>query len=433
MKFDDEEVALGPACLKLGSGATPRGGKKSYVPDGPVALIRSQNITNEGFDFEGLARITYEQAGRLDGVTVLEGDVLLNITGDSVARVCQVLAEVLPARVNQHVTIIRPDPEQIDPAFLRYYLASPKQQEWLLTLASSGATRNALTKGMIEQLKIPKIPIEKQRVIGAFLGDFDRKIKANIKKAKALEGIARAVFKSWFIDFEPVKLRSNVQVEACVTKEHAILFPKKLVEKEGRAIPDGWSLGCFSNVCENIKVNVRGEEIRDDDLYVGLEHVPRRNLQILTWGSGKEVSSNKYRFQEDDLLFGKLRPYFHKIVIAPAKGICSTDILVIRANEYFWHSFVILGLSRAEIVDAVSVQAGGTRMPRTNWDVVGGQVITLPDEATVKAFDEVCKPLLTRIKVLARESRLQAELRDALLPRLIEESLPVQAKNHIAA
>ena len=137
---------LGEVCTKIGSGATPRGGKKTYLQEGPFALIRSQNVYNDGFHHDGLAFISDEQADDLRNVKLAEEDVLLNITGDSVARVCQVDPTILPARVNQHVAIVRPDPAKLDARFLRYYLVSPHVQSILLSWADSGSTRKALTQ-----------------------------------------------------------------------------------------------------------------------------------------------------------------------------------------------------------------------------------------------------------------------------------------------
>ena len=147
-------VRLGDVCTKIGSGATPRGGSDVYLGEGAYTLIRSQNIYNDGFHHNGLVYIDEKHAAALENVEILKGDVLLNITGDSVARVCQVDPEILPARVNQHVAIIRPDPEKLNPRFLRYFLLSPELQTKLLSWAGSGGTRNALTKGMIESLEV---------------------------------------------------------------------------------------------------------------------------------------------------------------------------------------------------------------------------------------------------------------------------------------
>src|SRR5262249_6015805 len=147
-------VRLGECCSKIGSGSTPRGGESVYLENG-ISLIRSQNIYNGHFEAHGLAFIGDNHAEQLAGVTVEKGDVLLNITGDSVARSCMVPEAVLPARVNQHVAIIRPNPDELDSRFLGYYLISPTMQASMLSLAGGGGTRKALTKEMIERFEIP--------------------------------------------------------------------------------------------------------------------------------------------------------------------------------------------------------------------------------------------------------------------------------------
>ena len=133
-------VQLRDICSKIGSGATPRGGANAYL-GGDFSLIRSQNILDYKFSDSGLVKINDEQADALSNVEVFENDVLLNITGDSVARCCQVDNSVLPARVNQHVCIVRPDEKTLHSKFLKYFFLNPIQKEYLLMLASSGATR----------------------------------------------------------------------------------------------------------------------------------------------------------------------------------------------------------------------------------------------------------------------------------------------------
>ena len=197
-------TTLGEVCTKIGSGATPRGGREVYLEDGPYALIRSQNVYNSGFSHEGLAFISDEQAEGLSNVEVFPEDVLLNITGDSVARVCQVDSELLPARVNQHVAIIRPDSTTLDPGYLRYFLVHPETQALLLSWAGSGGTRNALTKEMIESFYVPVPPLAEQHAIAHVLGTLDDKIELNRRMNETLEEMARALFKDWFVDFGPV-------------------------------------------------------------------------------------------------------------------------------------------------------------------------------------------------------------------------------------
>jgi len=169
-------IKLKEICTKIGSGATPRGGKEAYCNEG-ISLIRSQNVLDYGFSSDGLAYINETQADKLKNVIVKKDDVLLNITGDSVARVCIVDERFLPARVNQHVCIIRADKSRMEPSYLLYYLQIKK--DYLLQLASGGATRNALTKDMISNFEIELPSLETQRKIVSVLDNIQEKIKIN--------------------------------------------------------------------------------------------------------------------------------------------------------------------------------------------------------------------------------------------------------------
>lgn len=195
-----ESVRLKDCCSKIGSGSTPRGGSQVYIEEG-TSLIRSQNVHNLRFEYEGLAFITNEAARTLAGVTVRPSDVLLNITGDSVARTCLVPDSTLPARVNQHVAIIRPLSNVLNAKFLSYYLASPHMQQVMLGLAvGKGASRNAITKEMIEQFEIPCPPIHNQEQVVSILSTYDGLIENNRRQIKLLEEAAQRLYKEWFVD-----------------------------------------------------------------------------------------------------------------------------------------------------------------------------------------------------------------------------------------
>ena len=243
MSSDWQVKKLGEHCIKIGSGATPKGGKEVYLDNGQYRLIRSQNIFNEGFNPSGLAYIDADQAKKLDGVAVVAGDVLLNITGDSVARVCLAPEKYIPARVNQHVAIIRPKPDVFDSRYVRYFLASKQQQNFMLGLAAAGATRNALTKGMIESFEIPSPPIEIQHSIAEILGSLEDRIALLRETNKTLEALSQAIFKSWFIDFDPVRAKMEGRTPVGLDEKIAALFPDELVQSELGLIPRGW--GCM--------------------------------------------------------------------------------------------------------------------------------------------------------------------------------------------
>ena len=175
-----EQKSLGDITTKIGSGATPKGGKETYQEKG-ITLIRSMNVHNGKFEYKDLAHISDEQGAKLDNVMIEENDVLLNITGASVARSCVVPNNILPARVNQHVCIIRCK-KCIIPEFLNNLLIDDNYQELLWNIAGSGATREAITKQQVENLNIILPSIELQNEFIVFCKQID-KSKAAVQKA----------------------------------------------------------------------------------------------------------------------------------------------------------------------------------------------------------------------------------------------------------
>ena len=424
------EVKLGDVCTKIGSGATPRGGRDVYVEQGAYALIRSQNVHNDGFHRDGLAFIGEHHAVELEGVEVFEGDVLLNITGDSVARVCQVSRDVLPARVNQHVAIIRPNSDSLYAGYLRYHLVSPETQALLLSWAGSGGTRNALTKGMLESLEVPLPPLSEQRTIAHVLGTLDDKIELNRRMNETLEAMARALFKSWFVDFEPVRAKMEGRWRRGeslpgLPAEHYDLFPDRLVNSELGEIPEGWGVKALGEVARQRRSGVRPDEIDAASPYIALEHMSKRCIALTLWSNADGLASGKFKFQQGDILFGKLRPYFHKVGIAPLDGVCSTDIVVVQPKSNLWFGFVLGHTSSAEFVDYTDATSTGTRMPRTNWLDMARYKVALPSIEVSKAFTGLVEPCVNRIVSAIHESHSLAAQRDALLPGLVSGAVDV--------
>jgi type I restriction enzyme S subunit len=176
------QVRLGDETTKIGSGSTPTGGETAYREEG-ISLIRSLNVRDGEFTFKDLAHIGDEQAAKLAGVVVEENDVLLNITGASVARVCRAPSSVLPARVNQHVCIIRPQPT-LDSVFLEQFLLAEQTKRRLLKIGGAGATREAITKAQIEVFESICPPIALQQ-------EFARRVRV-VEKLKAAQRTALA-------------------------------------------------------------------------------------------------------------------------------------------------------------------------------------------------------------------------------------------------
>lgn len=384
-----KEVRLGDVCSKIGSGATPSGGKEAYK-GGDYHLIRSQNVLDFAFSKDVLASINDEQANKLKNVEIIQGDVLLNITGDSVARCCIVPSEILPARVNQHVAIIRPRKEELDNHYLLYYLQHYKRQ--LLQIASAGATRNAITKAMIENLILPcPKSLDDQRRIASILSSLDRKIELNNKINADLEEMAQAIFKNWFVDFEPFK-------------------NGKFVDSELGMIPEGWKVGRLGELC-NFKrgKNLLTKNAIDEGVPVvagGLEpscyhNVANTGAPVITVsGSGANAG-------------------FMKMYHVPVWASDCSFIDISCENFYFVYCFLKVNSKLLKHAQTGAVQ------PHVKPSDIHDFELVIPDKESIYDFQDKVKPFFDRIASLQKESSRLSLLRLSLLPRLMSGELEV--------
>jgi len=435
MASEWQQLQLGKVCRKIGSGATPRGGKDAYR-GGKTALIRSQNIYNDRFAREGLVYIDDAQAHELRNVVVEENDVLLNITGDSVARCCQVDPDVLPARVNQHVAIIRTQPDVLDARFLRYVLVAPAMQAHLLALASAGATRNALTKSMIESLTIKAPPISEQRAIAHILGTLDDKIELNRKQNETLEAMARALFKAWFVDFEPVRAKmagrwQRGQSLPGLPAHLYDLFPDRLVESELGEIPEGWEWVPASRLIEfNPPETLRKGTVAP---YIEMSALPTSGSWpeppvLRPFGSGM-------RFRNGDTLLARITPClengktaFVQCLPDNAVGWGSTEFIVMRPRHPVPKEFgYLLARDDAFRAHAIRSMTGTSGRQRVQADSVAAFPVAMPSsEDSWQEFARVVSPAFKSIKANAEAIETLAQLRDTLLPKLISGDLRVK-------
>jgi type I restriction enzyme, S subunit len=425
-------IRLGDVCSKIGSGATPRGGTSVYLDAGEVALIRSQNVHNEGFHREGLAYITNLHAEQLSNVEVQWGDVLLNITGDSVARCCQVDPSVLPARVNQHVSIVRPEPHRLNARFLRYFLVSPQMQGTMLSWAGAGGTRNALTKGMIESFQVyaPE-DIIAQQAIACILGTLDDKIELNRRMNQTLEAMARAVFKSWFVDFDPVRAKAAGEQPPGLAPHIADLFPDAFEESELGEIPKGWRVQALSDI---VAINpYRQLQKGSQAPYLAMSGMPTQGHAPDSWIEREFGSGMK--FENGDTLVARITPCLENgktayvdFLLNGEVGWGSTEYIVLRPQEPIPTIFAYL-IARGDEFRTFAIQqmtgsSGRQRVP-ANSLVHYQLIVPDADSPVFTAFGREVNPLFERIRSAMEQSRTLAALRDTLLPKLISGELRV--------
>ena len=425
-------INLGAVCTKIGSGATPRGGKDVYLPSGPYALIRSQNVLNDGLGHDGLAYIGERHASELAGVEVLDRDVLLNITGDSVARACQVDPHILPARVNQHVAIIRPDPKKLDPGFLRYYLVCPTTQAKLLSWAGSGGTRNALTKEMIEAFDVQAPEdVSEQRAIAHVLGTLNDQIELNRRMNETLEAMARALFESWFVDFDPVRAKMEGR-DTGLPQEIVDLFPDRLVDSEIGEMPEGWEVFRLDQLSNHhAKSTSPACSPRLEYEHFSIPAYDAGQRPAIELGSG--IRSNKTLVLNDAVLLSKLNPRIPRVWVPPAftgrPQVCSTEFLVFRprppANRGLL--FTLFTNRRFRTLLQSLVTGTSTSHQRVPPKALKAYEVLAGSPKVFAVFGDVIGGMLARILRNRSETATLAALRDTLLPKLITGELRVQA------
>ena len=431
MRSEWPSVRLGDHCVKIGSGATPKGGKESYLDSGPYKLIRSQNVYNDGFAWPGLAFISDEQARKLDGVTVDANDVLVNITGDSVARVCNAPAAALPARVNQHVAIVRPAPSSFDAGFLRWFLCTPAQQEVLLGLASAGATRNALTKAMLESLPVPRPPLEVQRQLASPLVAIEKRITLLRETNATLEAIAAAIFKSWFVDFDPVRAKAEGREPEGMDAETAALFPDEFEESELGVIPKGWATRCLYDLADYIN-GAAYKAFRPNADRRGLPIVKIVELKsgVTSQTAYSDVAMpEKFRITTGDLLFswsGNPDTSIDTFVWLHGPAWLNQHIFRVIPRAAVSRAFLHVTLKHMRPVFAeIARNKQTTGLGHVTVADLKRLRVCMPAQRALRKFDEFVSPMLARMLGDDLQAKRLGEIRDTLLPRLVSGRLRI--------
>ncbi|WP_188235766.1 restriction endonuclease subunit S [Sphingopyxis sp. LK2115] len=365
-------------------------------------------------------------------VFVKAGDMLFSWSGNPDTSIDVFRWEGEDGWLNQHIFKVTAGEGLSDP-FLFFLL------KWLRPRFAEIA-RNKQTTGLghvtIQDLKRMRVAVpneKEQSKIVQIIGPLQEKIDLIRQMNETLEAMARAIFKDWFVDFGPTRAKMamrgedpqkhNVARAPYLAPDIWVLFPDRL-DDEGK--PEGWRLGTLGDVAQQVGESVKPEALDPGTPYIGLEHMPRKSIALSDWDGADKVSSGKLAFRKGDFLFGKLRPYFHKVGIAPVDGICSTDIVVLNSRKREAAAFVLACISQDEFVAFTDRTSDGTKMPRTSWGRMERYSLCIPNQAVLKSFNECIEPMLERIVANIHESRTLAATRDLLLPKLMSGEIRVR-------
>ena len=400
---------------KIGSGATPRGGQGAYHQEG-MPLIRSLNVYDLAFSCDDLAFIDKSQAEQLANVTVEKNDVLLNITGASVCRCTSVPDNLVPARVNQHVSIIRADKKNLIGKYLKYILVSPLYKRALYGLATTGATREALTKNNIENFEIKLPNIDVQIRIASVLSAYDDLIENNEKRIKVLEEMARRLYAEWFVKlnfpgYEKVKtINSGTRYGM---------------------IPEGWEVKKLGDVSSIVRgCSYSSEEIDD---FIGDFYIV--NLKSFNRGGGFRFDGAKYysgsindnqSLKPGDVVVAVTDMTNDRAVIArPArvpeidcKITFSADVVKIN-SDILPRSFIYQLLSSYRFTETTKQKANGANVLHLKPTAILEFVALIPDEQILNKFDVLCEPVVREIDKTLKQNDILSKTRDLLIPQLV--------------
>lgn len=288
-----------------------------------------------------------------------------------------------------------------DPNFIFYNLIQNENTESLHAIAEQTTSAYpAIKPSDIENLSIKLPPLPTQQKIARILSSLDDKIELNNKINTNLEQQAQALFKNWFVDFEPF----------------------------GGKMPEGWKVGKLSDILCLKKKPIQSRE--DTSLpYLPIDLISIKSLAIREVRPNEEALSSLLRFDENDILIGAMRVYFHRVAIAPFDGITRTTCFVLEPFNPNYFAYAAITCNQDLAIDYAQKTSKGSTMPYAVWEGgLGDFEIPIPDEVTAAKFNNIVKPLLEQIKKSYFENKTLQELRESLLPKLMNGEIEVGIK-----
>ncbi|MEU8671322.1 restriction endonuclease subunit S [Streptomyces anulatus] len=376
---------LGDLCSRITVGHVGSMASR-YVVSG-IPFLRSQNVKPGRIDVSSLKYIDQEFHDQLGKSQLNAGDLVIVRTGEP--GVAAVIPEGLGSLNCSDLVIAKPK-SGTNVQFLCYAINETSAE--FVRAHTVGAVQQHFNVSAAKELTLYLPPAAEQQAIVGLLGALDGKIAANERIAATVEDLLRSSYQS-------------------------------LSGNSGTCRVD--------QIGSVVRNSVRPTELSGDEPYVGLEHMPRRSVWLSVWGASSVVTSAKNTFRRGDVLFGKLRPYFHKVGLAQSDGICSTDIIVVRAVEECYLPWLLMVLSSDEVVAHATARGDGTRMPRAKWKDLAEYEAPWPGRDEAIRFAATAIPLIERAEHGAEENRTLTTLRDTLLPQLMSGKLRVRDAERI--
>ncbi len=376
-----------------------------------IKVINVTNILGDGrIDTNNTSRFIsneeYEKTYR--HFTVDAGDIVVASSGNTYGKVGRISAKDLPLMMNTSVIRFRSsDRTKLDDDFLYAFLRSEVFSNQVESFVIGSAQPN-FGPTHLKRMVMPLPPLPVQQRIAAILSAYDELIENSQRRIKILESMARTLYREWFVHFRFPGHENHPRVASPLGE-----------------IPQGWEVKKLGEIAEDMRRNVSKGQLEYPAPFVGLEHIPRRSLALDAWETTTELGSNKLEFKKGEVLFGKIRPYFHKVSVAPFDGLCSADTIVIRSRRPEHYAIVVGCVSSDEFVALATATSNGSKMPRANWSVLQEHPIAIPTLSVAGQFSAVVDPAIQQMQALIFQVQNLRRTRDLLLPRLLSGQIDV--------
>jgi type I restriction enzyme, S subunit len=369
---------------------------------------------------EKTPRVSPEVTARLSEYLLLEGDIVFGRKG-AVERSARVIAAQSGWFLGSDGIRLRLSPT-VDAQFISYCFQTKSHKSWMLQNCT-GTTMPSLNQGVVERIPIPLPPLEIQKKIASILGALDDKIELNRRMNATLETIAQTLFKSWFVDFDPVKAKAAGLEPEGLDADTAVLFPSSFQTSSQQEIPEGWTVAELSEICE---INPTRKLPRIGLApYLDMGNMPIKGSRAIDWYD-REIGSGA-KFINGDTLFARITPCLENGKTAYVDflengqvGWGSTEYIVMRPKHPFPLQYAYI-LARDENFRSHAVQSmtGSSGRQRASAEALGRYSIAIPTTAILEKYGEILNSFFEIIKSRDEESKVLATTRDSLLPKLL--------------
>jgi type I restriction enzyme S subunit len=402
-----------------------------YVSTG-VPVVPTEGIGRRRILTEGIPEVAEETAARLSRHRLMTGDILFARRGVQATGLSAIVTSRQEGWLcGTGAILLRVTHESIDPEFLSFLMSANQSVLWLKQHAV-GAVMPNLNEGVIRQIPIKLPPLPEQRAIASVLGTLDDLIELNRETNELLEEMARALFKSWFVDFDPVRAKLEGRPPAGMDAATAALFPDHFQDSELGQIPKGWEVGKVSDFASLGRVAVNPgnypSEVFDHYSLPAFDdgRVPKAE-------NGASIMSNKFLVDPDAVLLSKLNPHIPRVWLPDLRGnrrsVCSTEFMVARASSGASREYLFSIFTNPSFASIYGTLVSGTTgsHQRISPDSFIAMQIVAPPSQVIEAFTGMVKPMFGTIHSNIQESRDLATLRDTLLPKLLSGEVSIHA------